>query len=252
MAVASWVLATDSIAYDMHVKRYVSVAATDGGAFGTLPYMTGGDSTPWLALPQASVVRWSVLANQDWGVSHRNPATAVSSYLTGAVAAGSTATTINSTTILAARAWSGGNYGLKITSGALSGQVARILNHASGAAGNSIVVEAPGFSAAPAAAVTYEIVPINTIGSMPNVFVYTSNANILSPQDSGHLVANPAASYNPLATPSILQFAWSATGEMLVPNSYIAFAIDGPAFEPEGPNGLLSTITVTIQNRGSI
>lgn len=253
MAVGTWTLATDAIAYDLHVKRYVATFSTDGGAYGTLPYMTGEDSTPWLPLPQASVVRWSFLSNTDWGLSYRNPATPVSPLLTGLVQTGSTATNVISQSALSPGAWFGGNYWLKITSGALSGQVARIVSHtALSATTNSFTLEAPGFTAAPALNVTYAVVRSDTIGNRPNFYVYTSNADVLAPKESGHIVANPTAVYNPLAAPALLQFAWSATGEILVPNSYIAFALDGVPFDGELLTGILGTLSVTVQNRGSI
>lgn len=253
MAVGTWTLATDAIAYDMHVKRYIATFATDGGAYGTLPYMTGGDSTPWLPLPQASVVRWSFLSNIDWGVSYRNPATPVSPLLTGAVHTGSTATNVIAQSSLSPGAWFGGNYWLKLTSGALSGQVARIVSHTALSANvNSFTLEAPGFTAAPAASVTYAVVRSDTIGNRPNFYVYTSNANVLTATDSGHIVANPTAVYNPLASPGVLNFAWSATGEIQVSNSYMGFALDGEPYDGELLSGILGSLSVTVQNRGSI
>lgn len=257
MTFLSWQQATDSLSYDLHVRRWVSLASTviveDPEV--TAPYMTGGDSTTWLPIPQAASVRWSILSNADWGVTHFTPGTGASKSVCALanLTTGSTATSIVTSSPLPALAYSSGQYALRIkAAGAWQWQICRIIGHQSLSATNTILVEAPGFNGTVPTSGQMEIIPMTLVGTRPNFYVYTSNADLFNPKDGGILVANPSAVWNPLTTPSALPLEWSASGEITIPHSYIGFCLQGPVFDPGSLSGTLATISVTMQNRGSM
>lgn len=264
MTFLSWTLATDELSYDLHVRRYV----TSGTTIYTeepeisVPYLTGGDTTTWLPIGPAASVRWSIVASSDWGSRQLAPYTDIPAAVAavGAFTTGSTATTIKTSTALPPRAYSNGQYALYVPSaGGWGDQWCRITGHTGLASGtNDIVVESPGFAGAVPTTGQFYIIPLAAVGNRPNFHVLMSNQNVLPPVDGGVVVASPTANYNvfrdagsPTFQPLPGLLPWSATGEVLVPHSYIAFAIDGPVFDASTQTGLLATISVTIQNRGS-